>query len=96
MKFIIAELALLVASGLGFVAGNPKPPQAPPAPTISADHRAEFFKRQLELARAQQALQAALNALILDCGQQFQVQVSPNDEPYCALIPAAPQKTEKK
>jgi hypothetical protein len=68
---------------------KPSTPTAPPAatllvPSIPDAHRAEFFHRQLDLARAQSAFQSAVELLSRDCGEKFLPQVNQIGDPVCA------------
>jgi hypothetical protein len=73
--------------------------KTPPAtPQITDAHRAEFFKRQLALANAQQAFQAAqsqaqqsIAEMSKDCGDKFRPQLDQQGDPVCVVIPEPPK-----
>ena len=67
-----------------------------PVPSIPADHRAEFFKRQLALNQAQQAFQSAVQQLTKDCGEKFLPQIDPQGDPACVAKQAVPPPATKK
>ena len=93
----LIALALLVSA---HAKDKPEPAEAPPV--ISAEHRAEFFKRQLAATEAQrayqaaqQALQGAVSELTKDCGDKFRPQMDPQGDPVCIAVPAPPAPKAK-
>jgi len=91
----LATIAILSLT-LPLVAQQPRAPD--PAPKITDAHRAEFFKRQLALANAQQAFQAAqsqaqqaIAEMTKDCGDKFRPQLDQQGDPVCVAIPEPPK-----
>ena len=107
MKF--ATLVVLALACLPVLAQQPSanptalpaPPKTEAAPSISPDHRADFFKRQLVANQAQMALQkaqedlsAAVQELVKDCGEKYSPQMdSKTGDPVCQLKPTPPAKS---
>lgn len=89
----------------GFYAATAQQPETkkPEVPVISAEHKAEFFKRQLALTQAQIAvqnaqtqLQSAVDAINKDCGGNYAPQLNQQSgDPVC-MVKMAPPKEEKK
>ena len=63
-------------------------------PVITDAQKANFFKQQLALERAQAAFQQALQDMTKDCGDKFQLQLDGFGNPVCAAKPTP--KTEPK
>jgi hypothetical protein len=94
----IAVLIIILLGAYAALAQAPEPPKTPTPPQITAEFKAEFFKAQLEMTRAQttmQTAQAHLQAMI----QEFQKlckddepQVTQQGDPTCAVrVPVVTQ-----
>lgn len=103
MKFALYFLPLCFAIALASQDKPAAPAKPAVPPTISAEHRATYFKMQLRFKeatmayqQAQGALQAAVADLTKDCGDKFRPQMNNDGDPTCVAIPApAPEPAKK-
>ncbi len=102
MNRVIPIAALVVIfSVMPLMTQQAPKPEAPPA--ITDAHRAQFFKAQLQINKAQaamtaaqQTMQAAVTDLSKDCGEKFTPQMGPAGDPVCIAKPEPAKPAEKK
>ena len=98
---LIALTALCLAAYAATAQQPPTPPKAPEAPQITDAHKAEFFRAQLKMQTAQQAIQAAqammqaaVAHLTEDCGKDYNAKLTADGEPMCEKKPSVTSKEE--